>query len=228
VSQIAKSATLTPNALTLGIEGRARLTLGLFDANRAPMSFAPAEANWKGGQGVVEVDSVGEVHAKALGASGIYATVRGVESDTSRISVSDAAPSVITFSADTLSIGPNGARVSVYLSLASLTPVTVLLSDPRGLVKFDRDTLIFDKGLTRNDVVITGLVDGTTTIQASDIARLFAPDSMTVFVGKMGASGFRYSTTPVAPLSTAAPIRPARGRVSPARSPKGPLERPRK
>ena len=94
VSQVAKSATVSPDTLVLGLEGRARLTLGLFDANRAPMSFSPTEANWKGGQGVVEVDSIGEVHAMAFGTSGIYATVRGVESDTARISVSDNAPRV--------------------------------------------------------------------------------------------------------------------------------------
>ena len=33
-------------------------------------------------------------HAKQFGASGIFADVRGVRSDTSRITVSDAAPSV--------------------------------------------------------------------------------------------------------------------------------------
>ena len=188
VSQVAKSATVSPNALVLGLDGRARLTLTLFDANRAPMSFAMKDAKWQGGQGVVEVDSVGEVHAKQFGASGIFADVRGVRSDTSRITVSDAAPSMISFSADSLTIGPDGNRVSVYLSLATTLPVTVVLSDPLGLVKFDRDTLLFDKGLTRNDVVITGLADGKTTIEATDIARLFAPDSMTLFVGKTGVA----------------------------------------
>ena len=191
VSQIAKSATVSPNALVLGLDGRARLTLTLFDANRAPMSFAPADAKWQGGQGVIEVDSVGEVHAKQFGTGGIFADVRGVRSDTSRITVSDAAPSVISFSADSLSIGPDGGRVSVYLSLATTVPVTVVLSDPLGLVKFDRDTLLFDKGLTRNDVAITGLTDGKTTIEATDVARLFAPDSMTLFVGKTGVAALR-------------------------------------
>ena len=186
VSQVAKSATVSPNALVLGIDGRARLTLTLYDANRAPMSFDPQEAKWQGGQGVVEVDSVGEVHAKQFGTSGIFAEVRGVESDTSRITVSDAAPREISFSADTLSLGPDGGSVSVYLSLATTVPVTVVLSDPLGLVRFDRDTLLFDKGLTRSDVVITAVTDGKTTIEANDIARLFAPDSMTLLVGKTG------------------------------------------
>ena len=211
VSQIAKSATVSPNTLVLGLEGRARLTLGLFDGNRAPMSFSPAEANWKGGQGVVEVDSIGEVHAKAFGTSGIYATVRGVESDTSRISVSDNAPRVISFSADTISIGPDGARVSVYLSAASVAPVLVVLSDPLGIARFDRDTLIFDKDLTRSDVVITGVADGKTTILASDVARLFASDSLTLFVGKSGIAAKRSGATPVALRTSAPPIRAAPG-----------------
>ena len=208
VSQVAKSASVSPNALTLGVDGRARLTLTLFDANRAPMSFGPAEVKWQGGQGVVEVDTVGEVHAKQFGTSGIFADVRGIRSDTSRITVSDAAPSAISFSADTLSIGPDGAPVSVYLSLASTLPVTVVLSDPLGLVKFSRDTLLFDKGLTRNDVVITGLRDGRTTIDASDVARLFAPDSMTLFVGKTGvAAAFRSLTSSVPTITKAPAIR---------------------
>jgi hypothetical protein len=160
---------------------------------------------------VVEVDSIGEVHAKAFGTSGIYATVRGVESDTSRISVSDNAPRVISFSADTISIGPDGARVSVYLSVASVAPVLVVLSDPLGIARFDRDTLIFDKDLTRSDVVITGVADGKTTILASDVARLFASDSLTLFVGKSGIAAKRSGATPVALRASAPPIRAAPG-----------------
>jgi hypothetical protein len=111
---------------------------------------------------------------------------------------------MISFSADSLTLGPDGDRVSVYLSVASVAAVAVVLSDPLGLVRFDRDTLIFDKGLTRSDVIITGVVDGKTTIVASDVARLFADDSLALFVGKTQMSVSRARGTPAAPRAAAA------------------------
>jgi uncharacterized protein YjdB len=196
VSQVAKSATVSPKNIVLGLEGRARLTLAVFDANGAPMTYDPKEAKWtiESGQGAVEVDSVGEVHAKSFGLATVYADVMGVRSTTASVDVSDAAPSLITFSVDTLAVGPEGALVSVYLSLAAVADITVALSDPLGLVKFDQDTLLFDKGRTHNDVLITGLGDGTTTITAEDVGKLFSPASMTVFAGKAGTKALVKST----------------------------------
>ena len=187
VIQVAKSATLSPNALVLGLDGRARLTPRLFDGGGSPMAFVEKDVQWviAGVSGVAEVDSTGEIHARALGATGVYAVVQGVKTPTTRIDVSDAALPAIIFSTDTLLVDTNGARVSVYLSISSPTTVTVVLSDPAGLVKFDKDTLIFDQGRTNRDVTISGLTDGKTTIVASDVGKVFASDSMAVFLGKV-------------------------------------------
>jgi hypothetical protein len=188
VSQVAKSANVEPKSIVLGIDGRARLTPSLYDVGGAPMAFSAREVQWgvEGSPSIAEVDTLGEVHAKGFGVTGIYAVVQGIRSPSATIDVSDAAPSVLTFSADTLTASPDGSTVSVYLSLATPVTVTVTLSDPLGLVKFDKDTLIFDQGRTSNDVTIYGLTNGRTTIVASDEGKLFASDSMTVFVGKGG------------------------------------------
>lgn len=188
VAQVPKSVTIAPNAIVLGIDGRAKLTASLFDENGSPMTFSQKDAQWgiEGSGGIAEVDTAGEVHAKAFGVAGVYAVVQGIRSSTASVNVSDAAPRAILFSADTLTAGSNGSPVSVYLTLATTATVTVTLADPLGLVKFDRDTLVFDKGLTQASVTIFGLTDGRTTIVASDEGKVFAPDSMTVFVGKGG------------------------------------------
>jgi hypothetical protein len=166
------------------------------------MPFAQKDVQWviEGAQGVAEVDSSGEVHARAFGTTAISATIQGVRSGTSSIDVSDAAPSLIMFSMDTVVVGSNGSTIAVYLSLSPQTPVIVTLSDPSGLVKFDKDTLIFDIGRTHNDVMISAIADGKTTIVASDVGKLFAPDSLVVFVGKAAPQGV---TGRVVPQATA-------------------------
>jgi hypothetical protein len=188
VSQVAKSATLTPKSIVLGVDGRARLTPALYDAGGSLMPFTAKDVQWgiEGSPSIAEVDTIGEVHARGFGVTGIYAIVQAVRSPSSTIDVSDAAPSLIMFSADTLTASPNGSTVSVYLSVSTPVTVTVTLSDPLGLVKFDADTLIFDKGRTHNDLTIYGLTDGLTKIVASDEGKLFASDTLTVFVGKRG------------------------------------------
>lgn len=188
VLQVAKSATVAPKSIVLGLDGRAKLTPSLFDAGGSPMTFTSKDVQWgiEGSPSIAEVDTVGEVHARGVGVTGIYAIVQGIRSPSATINVSDAAPAAIMFSADTVTAGANGATVSVYLSLSTPATVTVTLSDPLGLVKFDRDTLIFDQGRTRNDLTIFGVTNGRATIVASDEGKLFASDSMTVFVGKSG------------------------------------------
>jgi uncharacterized protein YjdB len=211
VNQVAKALAISPKSLVLGIEGRARLVPSLFDGNGYRMMFSPAEVKWAvaGAAGVIEVDSVGEVHAKASGASGVYATAQGVRSATVSVDVSDAAPRTISFSADTLLLGPNGSRISLYLSSAPAAPVTVSLSDPLGLVKFEKDTLIFDQGRTSRDVTLSALVDGKTSVIASDAGKVYAPDTLSLTVG-----------TKVLPAARARVVSPPvlRGRITSRRS----------
>lgn len=215
VSQIAKSAGISPKSIVLGIEGRARLTPSLYDAGGSSMTFSTKDVQWgiEGSPGIAQVDTIGEVHATGFGVTGIYAIVQGIRSPSATIDVNDAAPKVITFSVDTLTASPDGSPVSVYLSLATPVPVTVTLSDPLGLVKFDKDTLIFDQGRTHNDLTIYGLTSGRTTIVAADEGKLFASDSMTVFVGKGAvvvptAAGSQTITVKSPAFHGAAPVGP--------------------
>ena len=217
VAQVAKSATLTPNALILGVDGRAKLTPVLRDGNGTPMPFAQRDLQWviEGVPGVAEVDSVGEVHARALGATGVYVMIQGIRSGTANINVSDAAPRAILFSVDTLTASPNGSRVSVFLTVSTPVPLVVTLSDPLGIVKFDKDTLVFDQVRSNRDLTITGLADGRTTVTASDGGKLFASDSLTVFVGK-GTIPVIVGSIIAPATATSAPRRATRQR-SPAR-----------
>ena len=184
VSQAAKSATLRPPTTTLGLGGRGTLIPTLLDGNGGAMPFAWNEVEWvdETKNGVIAIDSVGEVLATAFGTTTVHALVRGIPTGPVTVTVSDAAPATLTFSLDTLTV-MDSAKVAVYLSATSPTPVTVVLSDSAGLVKPSADTLVFDN-TTRMDVLLTRAADGITTLVASDAGKAYAPATVKLGVGK--------------------------------------------
>lgn len=183
VNQLAKSATLGPPTLTLGAGGRGRLVPTLLDANGSAMPFAWKEVEWvdEGKNGVIAIDSVGEVLATAFGATTVHAVVQGIPTAPVTVTVSDNAPAVITFSIDTLTL-TGSATLTVYLSVASQGAVQVALTDSAKLLLLEPDTLVFDK-TTRMDVKLTRIADGITKLDASDVGRVYTPATMTVAVG---------------------------------------------
>ncbi len=206
--QVAKTATLGPGTMTLGLGGRSKLTLSLFDESGILMPYAAKEVKWvtEGSGGVVRIDSVGEVLAESYGSVAVYAEIGEIITEPVAIAVSDNALPLITLSTDTLTV-TDSAIVTVYLTTASQEAVFVALAESNGLLKLSAETLAFDK-TTRQQVVVRRELDGTTTLTASDVGKRYASASMELYVGEFPEKIPDKSPAPPPPdASVAAPAR---------------------
>ena len=186
VSQRPASIVVSPASLRLGTDGRAQVHAAVFDGNGVAMTVRPGDLRWgvEGSGGTIEVNDSGEVHARRVGTGGVFAVVGGLQSKSIAIDISDNNPLALMFASDTLTMG-DSVRISVFLSAARALPVTVVVADTGKLVRLGLDTLIIEAGLARKDVMVYAAGTGSTQLTATDIAKLFAPATMSLQVGKL-------------------------------------------
>lgn len=192
VAQAATAIDVSPAALSLGLDGRAQLNAVAYDRAGARLGLKPGEMQWgvEGSGGEVEVDSTGEVHARTTGTGGVFAALKGARSKTVPVSVDDRNPLTLSFSTDTLTLA-DSATISVFLSAGRTVPITIVLADSGKLVRFAADTVILEQGTARRNFVVYGTGQGSTTISATDLERLFAPATMSLTVGKIATQAAR-------------------------------------
>ena len=183
--QLPSKVLLSPDSLLLGLGGQGRFTATLVDGNGQPVAVSPAEIQWgiEGATTVIALDPFGEVTAKEIGKASVFAMIREIRSANAAVDVSDVAPLIARFSADTIRMGVDTATVSLYLASASTAPVSFTLAVADGTARFATSTVVFEQGMTRVDVQLTGVQPGTTTITATDVDQLWSPASAIVIVG---------------------------------------------
>lgn len=183
--QVGTRVLLAPDSLLLGLGGQGRFTATLVDATGQPVAVSPAEVQWgiEGAATVVALDASGEVTAKEVGKTAVFATIRAIRSASAAVNVSDVAPMIARFSADTIRMGVDTATVSLYLASASTAPVSFTLAVADGTARFATSSVVFQPGTTRIDVLLTGVQPGTTTITATDVDQRWSAASAIVIVG---------------------------------------------
>jgi len=172
VSQVLASIELKPDTTnptaTIGIGGTVHVSARGKDANNRYLSggvFAYQSAT----PAVATVDAVtGVVTGVALGTSVITATSGAITSNTLTVTVSAAAPPIISFGRDTVSVGRgSNASIPILLSRPPASPLTVNLTAP-AFAHWSTASVTIPANQTSINATLVGDSAGTTVVTAAD------------------------------------------------------------
>jgi hypothetical protein len=182
---VTSQVVVSPESLLFGKGGQGRFTATLLDSNGVEVAVSPTEIVWgvEGTTGIATVDAIGEVTALEPGKTAVYATIREIRSANAAVEVSDTMPMIARFSADTIELGLETITISVYLASAYTAPLMFTLAVADGTASVETSTIVFEAGMTRVDVLLTGVQSGTTTITATDVDKVWTAASAIVIVG---------------------------------------------